>query len=207
MDKTALDTNLKEFIAEFKALGRDPTETYKDKVIQIEYRGVMVSNVPVATPVEEYRIVVETYVRSVAVDKGILDSIWCENDLCNNPPRPAVTFEIAADLVKCTKAARSTLKDFLSDTDATLENIKDILAQKVAFLVSTDPWCRIEIGFWDSFGGNLGIAKMEDAILKCLPIPGVYMSAASSLSELRKLGASMLLQFCGMAMQCVYNNV
>jgi hypothetical protein len=48
---------------------------------------------------------------------------------------------------------------------------------------------------------------MEDAILKCLPIPGVHMSAASSLSELRKLGASKLLQFCGMAMQCVYNNV
>ena len=168
------------------------------------YRGVP-CELSVTSVLEEYNCRIEALIRTAAVDNGLVDALWSENDLIGQRPNTGTKIE-AALLQKC-ELARKSLADSLDHSEATAENIKLTMAQKFSFLMSCDRWFKIEQSFWMGSMGAPGTERMKALILECLPGPADKWSLEQCDARLKHLAGSRLLHFCGSSMQAIFSSI
>lgn len=204
LNAAVLEANKAAFIKTMKANGVDPSKSFAKKKVDVYYRGVKCV-VPVASIWEEYTLKVQAAVRTAAVDKGVVESLWSEDDLVGK--RPVPSFAVDADVVAPTALARKTLNEALDSSEASAENIKRVISSKFGFLSSADKYFRIEQSFWLGFMGAPGAERLQAKILECLPGEGRNLSIGQSDSLLKKLADSKLLQFCGSGLQAIFGSI
>ena len=205
IDNALLVATRDAFVVDMKARGGNPSEVYaKPKDIDCRYRDVP-SLVQCSSPMDQLNMRIEAFVRGLAVDKGLIDPMWCENELVGLRPVPAVT--ISPDVVLASANFRVALMDGLKEEDATAANIEDTIKSNCAFLKTIDCKCRIELAFWSSSIGENARARLQAAILDRLPSEGSMFSIDSSLLKLKGLKDSKLVTFAGSSLAAVLTTI
>lgn len=201
---TSMENAKTNFITSLQNAGYDPMARFAPKEVNIAYRGEELT-ILVSSPIDQFNVAVETFVRGLAVDAGILVPLWSEADLIG--PRPEPEHKVDAACVKEASITRRTLQDQLDDDDATSENIKRVMQQKKAFLSTTDRFWRIEQAFWTSLMGASAEAKVHEKILACLPTleDNIPLQVADNMFE--KVESSKLVAFCGPSLRSVVTTV
>ena len=94
VDTAALDKNRKAAMQELSTIGVDPNTPFdKARPVKFEYRRKIVS-VSASSPVDMYYKMREGWLTGLAVDQGLVDALWCEDDFVQKTPyNVAITLE------------------------------------------------------------------------------------------------------------------
>jgi hypothetical protein len=190
-----------EWLVKMKVGGHDPLARIVPKEMPFKYRGQEIK-VTVTSPLDQYQIAVESYIRGLAVDAKLLPPLWSEDELV--PKRPKVDISIDNAALRGSLCSRHALAEHLEDDVATNENIQEILRRKASFLVSTDRFWRIEHAFWSSFTGEAAQEKIHALILDCFPKPGDQKTLEEVQNAFAVAESSKVLAFAGSGMQIVF---
>ena len=79
----------------------------------------------VQTPADHWLLACECFCMGFAVDRGLLQPLWSENDLVPAPPVYDDGMVVDSELVKASAATRRILADKLENEDANPETIAD----------------------------------------------------------------------------------
>ena len=153
LTKEAIDKARADFIKQCTDMGKDPTANFdKQKMATVDYRGV---KIPVAVEgfLQEWACHVEAFVKTAAVDTGVLKPLWCESELVPSP-RPQYRIEVTAALVKDSALARKTCSDLLETGAASADSIRNIFKQKQTLLRQMDRHFKIEEAFFQHMSGD-----------------------------------------------------
>ena len=130
-----------------KELGKDLYEIGAKREVVITYRGV-VFPIEVASVFEELNVKLAAEMRSRGVDHGIVQPLFCEDQLIS-PDRVKASHKVDAALLRECILARDACADFMpSDAQESGPAVKEMLEKKKLVLHSMDRMWRIEEGFF-----------------------------------------------------------
>lgn len=174
------------------------------KQVNFEDHGVK-CHVDVFSVIDEYQLLLEAFVRSVAVDAGVLNPLWSKADLVG--ARSVQTIAVDEEVLASSRLARTSLAGALDNETATAANISRVLSSKYTWLSQVDKWFKVEQAFWVGSMDTPGVERMYDMILECLPTETADITLGQSDVRLKRLSGSKLLQFCGTSMQSVFASI
>jgi hypothetical protein len=167
--------------------------------IKMVYRGVdikvMTSNLH-----EVFLYSVSCVIKSLAVDLGELDPLWCENELVpTTTTKP--TCKIDAALLRTPKLARRAAMDLLTSEGQTGGAIKNTLVSKQQMLRSMDKDWAVEHHFFMGMVGDVGEAMLRSKILESLPKSDNDIPVAESYARISSLESTKLYSFVAVGAQ------
>jgi hypothetical protein len=192
----------KLWVDEMRSKLLDPNKPFdKPKAVDVKYRRVT-TLVTCTSPMDQFNVMMEAAIRTIAVDEGLLKPMWCEGDLVVQ--EPAADRVVEANLLKGSKFFREALAEQLSDEEASGENIAQLLKAKKNFFVSIDNKCRVELGFWSSCVGESARDRVQEIVLACLPDARNKYTINESLTQLQAAENSKLLVFSAASAQTLF---
>ena len=189
------------FVEKLKEAGRDAKELTQQRNTEVEYRGckcVMVCT----SYLDEYMKHEWAMVEGMAVELGLLPSLWCEDSLVKtNNAKPTVTIEeaVLASAALARRGAAEALPGL-----ATSDAIMATLTSKHAVLCGLHKGWVVQRSFWESVIGSNSEERLLNEVLECLPSDARQITRAESVGKLEELSRSKLLQFCGLGLQAVF---
>ena len=190
------------WVAEMRSKLLDPSKPFdKPKAVDVKYRRVT-TMVACTSPMDQFNVMMEAAIRTIAVDEGLLSPMWCEGDLVVK--EAASDRDVDAKLLQGSKFFREALAEQLSEEEASGENIAQLLKAKKNFFVSIDNKCRVELGFWSSCVGESARDRVQEIVLACLPDEHNKYTISESLRQLHQVEKSKLLVFAAASVQTLF---
>lgn len=185
-----------DFVKVLKSQGIDANKAYeKVKDLELYYRGAVYS-ASVTSPIDQFNMLVHSYIRGAGVDQGLLDPVWCENDLIGARPKSGIT--LSADVIKLCSKVREAMNESLTYEESTAPVIKDTVKKKAAWFQSLENKGRVEISFWRSSIGDEAKSRVQQAVLRCFVADSPKaLTLSDSLHKFQALKDSKLAVFAG----------
>jgi hypothetical protein len=205
--KESIEAARADFAAFCKLTHKDPCATHKFQIQNVLYRGGEFP-VSVNSPIDHFKLVVAASCKTVAVDRGVLNPLWCENELMQRG-RTLTTVSIDETLIEDMKNAREAAEVFATDCgDRCGAALKAILEKRHQVLSQMDHTWRIEKSFFLSTIGDVGEERLRTLIIRALPsLLARSRPVENSLAALETIGEGMLISFVGLGAQAVYRSV
>jgi hypothetical protein len=195
-----------EVVTNLRAFNVNAHDVVGIYVVKVHYRSVEL-DFTVHSAMDEFLAKLSGITRGIAVDKGVLPPLLCENQLVpKNRALPTITVDAA--VVADSKRARQTAENLAQGREADSgAAMIAIFKQKHSILWGLDKSWRLEFTFFESHNGEHGARRLRSLIVECLPSDQLQISPTASLALLNELGRSKLLSFCGLGLTSVFTNV
>ena len=203
--KTSLAKNRENFLNDVRASGKEPMEAFAPRTVDVRYRGAVVP-IKITSIYDEYLMAAAGVVHGLAVDKGVLTPMFCEQDLVDQHRKPWA-FTVAPEVVQGSQAARAAATEMLRGKVHSAETLQNFFDTHSSVCLQLDRGFRLEIAFFQSVSGSGAERRLQEEILLCLPTAKNDITAQASLRALDKLESSKLMQFCGLGLQATFRSV
>jgi hypothetical protein len=200
-----LEANRKEFVLAVKKAGSMASETFRPRDRPFDYLGTQITS-PVTSLLDHYITSVECLLRTRAIENELIKPLFCELDLAE-PGRTKVVGTIDPSLLTKIRAARSAAEEFMAGVDTTSSNLQAMFKKRGAFLMNIDKYIKLEMKFFSSSSGDLGLKRVQGLILRLLPSASNIMEPAQSLARFEKMEGCALLDFAGMGAKSIFATV
>jgi hypothetical protein len=202
-----LDKEEVEFSTIVKAYNKDPVQAFvQPKKIFVTYCG-RTSQCIVKSFMEEWNAHKMALIKTIALDKNILEAIGCEKQLHaqDRPVSPvAIELGVLKEAITCRKACKEIL-DGHTDMDGAA--LLKVLTAKSKVLRGFDKTWMVEEGFWVSIQGAQGIDALQHEIRLALPSATVALTVPEAMGRLGAIEASALYNFCGASPQAIVQTI
>lgn len=191
-----LKTYKNRYISELKKMQQDPFATFARKMTKVVYRKCSVE-VPITSLVEQFTANCAAAVKTLAVEIGVLPSLFSEDDLVEEPEE-RVQITISPEVLVSYKEARSAAVKLMAGAEEyTGETITKALLTKRLVLQSLDQTFKVEEAFWVFMKSDAGERLLQSRLLDCLPDLDKPMAIDESHQAMQNLGRTSLLSFAG----------
>lgn len=167
VDQDVLAKHRGELQAMVDVAGAKVSETRCAALREMVYLGSRL-DLPVASLLGHYTVVIECLVRWKAVESGSSGPLFCELELAV-PGRVTPQRSVAGGLVKKSAAAGVTARDFMAVVEPTSRAIEEVFKKKGSSLTTAGEHFRMEIRFFSGSCGECGIQRVQGMILANLP--------------------------------------
>lgn len=161
---------------------------------------------PVSIKVQSYQEQVQmsyaASIKSVGVAKASLKKLWVEDMFVN----PGGDGGVAATFPKAhfvsANVARERLSQLISDNSATTGDlVRHVVGKFSKDLLLTDPSFKVELSIIDELVSDSGGARMQRAIIRCLPTLTTHMAPEEAAQRLHILRAGAWFQIADRSSQ------
>ena len=207
--QVAIDTKWAEVNQQLLDFGVDPTEPVDGLQVTFKFRRVLSSTVH--TYHQAWELMVQAFLREVALVKDKLSLLWCEAELEEIDACEYATIQsIEPALYAKAGRLREKLLSFIPELkDQSKAQIDEIFKNKVASLALMDPYVIIEKAYFSSFDEETEECQklFHTKVLACFPPAGATASIESCMKELRGLSQSKFMAYIGGASRAALQKV
>ena len=162
--KARVEKLRKDFVEATSSKGRDAKESLPKRTVHMEYRSCLYP-MAVFSLLDEYQMREASMLESLGVDLGLVDPLFCENQLVPQPrPRPEV--EIDENVFSSAKKARQAATAALGSENPTGTAILDSLTSGHGQLMQLHRAQRCTLAWWSSVIGDGSQKRLEDEIIR-----------------------------------------
>ena len=160
--------------------------------IQVVYRGEALS-IRIHGLQEEVDIRYACVLKSVAIQQGKLQKLWCEDVLIEKNDAIATKMTIPISIVKEAKAARLMIATMVDDASiSSADVLAKLMVTKTPALLLVDKNFKIELALVQSLTCEGASNKLDQVTLSCLPDKHHVFTAESAAQKLHQLASGPL---------------
>lgn len=178
----------------------------KPRVVKLMYRGIEYE-ATVSSYLEEFQLKVAAFAKGVGVKSGMLQPLFCEQDLCD-PALPEFKGTFDEKFFKACANARTESLKFVEDSSkASATEIKACLSKHHKLLASLDRDWKVELNFWLSQCGEGGERRFKQTIIGSLATAEKKVDLSKSVQAIQNIMDGKLFQFVSVGMQANTNSI
>ena len=183
------------FMKNVEVFGSDALDVFPNpKTHTVNYRGVSL-HLSAVSLVDQWNNTLWAFIKTVATDQKLIDSLWCEDQLIDSRlQHEGTTLEL--DLTDC-KSARKKATEYIGLQEPTYISLANMFTKKGPFLCTIDRYFKIEQLFFQNSSGAPGEERFKQALLDCLPTAPGEKTPERSLGLVTKMGESKLAAWVG----------
>ena len=168
LDETAFLTARRACLKEVENIGCVDMLPHKRNVI-VSYRKEALQ-IGVTTWQEEVEIKMAACVKGLAVDRGVLPKLFCEDLLITAVVEDKPKLIVPASMVAAAKVARTQLGDVMAGGQADSGDLAQVaLAKHGPRMLLTDPFFKIEMAMVHELTGERSSRRLLSGVLACFP--------------------------------------
>ena len=189
-------------------LGAEPgmKELADKRTIQVEYRGVQL-DINIGSLVEDVDFRYAACLKSEAVDVGLINPIFCENDLVRARPAGLHEGRLQESVYCRWESARDSINEWLEASSSQEgATVVSLLTKKEAGMRAIDATFRLEVQFFSQLVGDAGERILQQQVKGCFPTLAKAVTEEQCLASLKVIQSGQLFKFVGAAAQGAVTN-
>ena len=142
-----------------------------------------------------------------AVDVGLINSIFCENDLVRARPAGLHEGRLQESVYCRWESARDSINEWLEASSSQEgATVVSLLTKKEAGMRAIDATFRLEVQFFSQLVGDAGERILQQQVKGCFPTLAKAVTEEQCLASLKVIQSGQLFKFVGAAAQGAVTN-